>query len=202
MPSRRGAIVLLALLALVSAACASKRGSDQGQRSEEGKRNVTVLTEGGASGKTGKTGTGGKGGSGTAGSSSQEIPPQYLLTPGPDGSYDIPNFVKVEVPEYESWGGETCAPPHRGSVCQVPFHGSVWSKAEGNQIVFLAFENGADRPAAVHAIPAKKGITRVVENLTYTVGLTTQRVTFRVILRDPNGNTLAENFPKTYGISS
>lgn len=120
------------------------------------------------------------------------------VTPSPP---DIPNFVRVEAPEHESWGGETCRPPRRGSLCHILFQGGVHTKQESAVVHFLAFENGRSEPAMHHEFPIKQGMTQVNTRLPYQIGEDADWVELRVELRDLQGNVLATNFPQRIPIT-
>lgn len=114
---------------------------------------------------------------------------------------DIPNFVRVEAPEHESWAGETCSPPRRGSVCYVLFQGGVHTKEEAAVVHFLAFENGKSEPAMDHQMPIKQGNSRINTWLEYRIGNDADWVEFRVELRNAGGEVLASNFPQRVPIT-
>lgn len=149
--------------------------------------NVYRVTEASGSGK----GKGGSAGRNSSGNDQQVSGPR--VTPSPP---EIPDFVKAEIPEHESWMGETCTPPRRGSICVVPFEGGAHSSGEPNTLHFLAFENGRGEPAMHHQFPVKKGLTTIDTWLEYRVGLDTDWVEFRVELRNAKGEVLAASFPQ------
>lgn len=190
----------LLVVLLAASACSSKRGDTTAADEYRKKHSVTVTEDAPGSTGGGRTGNGitgkaGSGGSATGGRTATPPPP------GATPPYDVPNFLKIEVPEYESWGGETCAPPRRGSVCEVPFHGVAYSTVEGNELVLLAYENGSVVETASRVIRLAKGRTKIVEYLTYKIGPDAQYVTFKVVMRDARGLKLAENSPQSYPIT-
>lgn len=115
----------------------------------------------------------------------------------------VPDFVKIQwdLMLDESWG-EDCLTMRRGADCGVPFIGIAYlGTADRGKIVLQAFENGLLLPAATRVLePARKGSNTlcVVENcpfggarLLYRPSATAEYVSFRVEVQNSLGTPLA-----------